>query len=250
MRVIGIIPARYAATRLPGKPLKMIGDTSLIMRVYEQCKLSSALNAVYVATDDKRIEQHVRDCGGDVIMTSVSHQSGTERCLEAVNSLSEEFDYVINIQGDEPFIYTHQISQLVSICDGNTEIGTLFKKIAEQSELEDQNIPKVVLGENGKAIYFSRSPVPHKRGIEIKDWLQHEDYFKHIGIYAYRKDVLPTIASLETSNTERMEQLEQLRWLSNGIGIHAVETTIESISVDTQKDLDAAICYFNELKAD
>ena len=247
MRIVGIIPARYASTRLPGKPLKMIGDTSLIMRVYKQCKLSSGLDAVYVATDDKRIEQHVLNCGGDVIMTAVSHESGTERCLEAINSLSEEFDYVINIQGDEPFISPDQINQLAGICDGNTEIGTLYKKIINQKELEDENIPKVVLGENGKAIYFSRSPVPHKRGVEIKKWLQNENYFKHIGIYAYRKDVLATIARLGTSNTERMEQLEQLRWLSNGFGIHAVETRIESISVDTQKDLEAAISYFNGL---
>lgn len=249
MRVIGIIPARYASTRLPGKPLKMVGDTSLIMRVYNQCAQSEALNEVMVATDDKRIEEHVLKNGGKVIMTSVHHESGTDRCLEALKSINDEFDYVLNIQGDEPFISPDQINQLVGICDGTTEIGTLYKRISSQKDLEDENIPKVVLGENGKAVYFSRSPVPHKRGVEKSKWLDGESYFKHIGIYAYRVDILATIAELKTSMAERMEQLEQLRWLSNGFKIHAVETTIEGISIDTQKDLEDAISYLNELKA-
>jgi len=216
------------------------------MRVYNQCVKSTSLDAVYVATDDQRIQKHVTENGGKAIMTSTSHKSGTDRCLEAVTLLKEEVDYVINIQGDEPFISPDQIDQLVGICEGNVKIATLYKKIESQKELEDVNIPKVVLGERDRAIYFSRSPVPHCRGKEIEDWLTHENYYKHIGIYAYRKDVLATIAQMKTSKTERMEQLEQLRWLSNGIEMHAVETTIESMSVDTQEDLDAAIDFLDQ----
>ncbi|HAW51374.1 MAG TPA: 3-deoxy-manno-octulosonate cytidylyltransferase [Flavobacteriales bacterium] len=249
MRIIGIIPARYASTRLPGKPLKMLGDTSLIMRVYNQCKKAATLDEVMVATDDQRIEEHVKKCGGRVIMTSVNHESGTERCLEAVNALNEKYDYVMNIQGDEPFISPVQIDQLANICDGNTQIGTLYKRISSQKELEDENIPKVVLGENGNAVYFSRSPVPHRRGIEKSKWMEGEGYLKHIGIYAYRLDILATIAGLKPSKAERMEQLEQLRWLTNGYDIRAVETDIENLSVDTQGDLEDAIRYLNEFKA-
>ena len=246
MRVIGVIPARYASSRLPGKPLKMIGDTSLVMRVFHRASQAGSLSAVYVATDDERIARHVDDSGGKVIMTSPSHESGTERCHEALQKAEGEFDYVMNIQGDEPFIDPLQIDLLAGLCDGATEIATLYKKITDPRDLMDEGIPKVAMGEKGMALYFSRAAIPHLRSFPKEEWLRHSDYFKHIGIYAYRKDVLATIAALPPSVTERMESLEQLRWLAHGYSIRAEETDKEGISVDTEEDLKRAIQFLKE----
>ncbi|MEQ8325168.1 MAG: 3-deoxy-manno-octulosonate cytidylyltransferase [Vicingaceae bacterium] len=245
MRIAGIIPARYASSRLPGKPLKLIGDTSLVMRVFQQASKSKSLTEVFVATDDKRIFDHVTENGGKALLTSAKHQSGTERCNEAVRLMSQEFDYVINIQGDEPFIDPEQIDQLASICDGQTQIATLVKQITEIGELEDAHIPKVVLTDDDSAIYFSRSPVPYFRGKKLSDWPGSGSYYKHIGIYAYRKDILATISELQPSRIEIMEQLEQLRWLSNGFKIRTMKTELEGISVDTEEDLNRAIQFLS-----
>lgn len=247
MRIIGLIPARYSSSRLPGKPLMLIGDTSLVMHVHNRALKANSLSDVYVATDDERIALHVEKSGGKAVMTSTVHESGTERCNEAVSSLGLECDYIINIQGDEPFIDPDQIDDLARLCNGETEIATLFKKITDEGELFDENIPKVVTGEKDNALYFSRAALPYHRGLQKKDWLKEGDFYKHIGIYAYRRDILATIAGLSPSVTERMESLEQLRWLAHGYGIKAVETQIEGLSVDTEDDLKRANRIFKDM---
>jgi len=243
MRVVGIIPARYASTRLPGKPLEMIGDVSLIMRVYNQVKKSKSISDVVVATDDERIYNHVIEEGGKALMTAASHETGTERCFEAYQKLNDSFDFIINIQGDEPFVQPDQLESLISSFNGSTEVATMYKRIESIDELKDPNIPKLVLDEFSKAIYFSRAAIPFVRESPLEQWLEREKFYKHIGIYAYRSDILATIVKLKPSIVERMEQLEQLRWLSNGVKIQAVETDIESISVDTLEDLEKARKY-------
>lgn len=245
MKVIGIIPARYASSRFPGKPLVDIGGTSMIQRVYEQVKNSSCLHEVIVATDDERIAEHVRSFAGNVIMTSSSHQSGTDRCAEVIEKVSG-FDIVINIQGDEPFINPLQIELLASCFDKEeTQIATLVKKIHTEDELFNVNIPKVVRNIAGQAIYFSRQTIPYLRGIEQKNWLSKHTYFKHIGIYGYRTDVLKQLTQLPISILEETEALEQLRWIEQGYSIQTAETEHETIAVDTQEDLERIIqTYF------
>lgn len=245
MKVIGIIPARYASSRFPGKPLVDIGGKSMIQRVYEQVKNTSCLHEVIVATDDERIAEHVRSFAGNVIMTASSHQSGTDRCAEVIAKVSG-FDIAINIQGDEPFINPLQIELLASCFDKEeTQIATLVKKIHTEDELFNVNIPKVVRNIHGQAIYFSRQTIPYLRGIEQKNWLSKHNYFKHIGIYGYRTSILKQLTQLPLGILEETEALEQLRWIEHGYVIQTAETDHETIAVDTKEDLERIIqTYF------
>lgn len=239
MKFLGIIPARYASTRFPAKPLAMLGGMTVIQRVYEQVK--DLLDDVFVATDDERIENAVKSFGGKVVMTSPNHRSGTDRCYEAYTKVGSEFDVVVNIQGDEPFIQPSQIAALKEcFSDENTDIATLVKPFtaAQTFEaLENVNSPKVVLNRKSEALYFSRSIIPYQRNKEKKEWLSNHTYYKHIGLYAYRTEVLREITGLEQSPLELAESLEQLRWLENGYTIKVGLTDVETIGIDTPQDL-------------
>lgn len=238
MNILGIIPARYASTRFPGKPLIDIGGISMIRRVYEQARKAGSLTEVIVATDDSRIEEHVRSFGGNVVMTSPDHPSGTDRCFEAATKFGKTADVVINIQGDEPFIRPEQID-LVASCfsSDDVQIATLVKKINNKEELFNPNIPKVLLNIRKEAMYFSRQTIPHIRGTAESEWLTAHIFYKHIGIYAYRKDILAQITALERSGLELAESLEQLRWLEGGYKIKTEITDFESVAVDSPEDL-------------
>jgi 3-deoxy-manno-octulosonate cytidylyltransferase (CMP-KDO synthetase) len=245
MSVLGIIPARYASTRFPAKPLADMGGKSMIRRVFEQAKKSKLLSKVIVATDHEEIFKHVVAFGGEVCMTSTHHASGTDRCYEVLSKESSLFDYVINIQGDEPFIAPEQIDLLASLLDGKTELATLIKKIDSPEQLFNPNLVKVVTNKNSEALYFSRSPIPYLRSKEQVEWITHHPYYKHIGMYAYRHDVLKEITQLEVSNLEKAESLEQLRWLENGYQIKVKETSIETMGIDTPEDLEEALKQLN-----
>lgn len=238
MIILGIIPARYASTRFPAKALADINGKSMIQRVVEQARQATSLSRVVVATDDERIRAHVADFGGEVVMTSVHHQSGTDRCQEAVQQLGISADYVVNIQGDEPFIQPRQIDLLISVLDGATELATLVKVIDDPQTLLNPNTPKVVLSTTGDALYFSRHPIPYRRGQPVGTWLASHTYYKHIGLYAYRTDVLARITQLPPSLLEQAESLEQLRWLENGYRIRTVITDLDSHGIDTPTDLE------------
>ncbi|MFT3737494.1 MAG: 3-deoxy-manno-octulosonate cytidylyltransferase [Breznakibacter sp.] len=240
---IGIIPSRYASTRFPGKPLADIGGKSMVQRVYEQAL--KVLATVYVATDDQRIYNEVLRFGGHAVMTSPDHQSGTDRCAEALRNvqsqLGRSFGVVVNIQGDEPFIAPEQIALLCSCFENpKTDIATLVKPINNQEVVFDPNKPKVVLGAEGQALYFSRSPIPYLRGIPQIEWCLKHSFFQHIGLYAYRADVLEKITRIEPSVLEKAESLEQLRWLEHGYRIAVEQTEHASIGIDTPDDLEAA----------
>ena len=242
LRFVAIIPARFASTRFPGKPLAMLGEKTIIQLVYEQ--VTKVISDVFVATDDDRIFREVEKFGGKAIMTSDQHKSGTDRCYEAFTKLDEYFDVVINVQGDEPFIQPEQI-ELLRNCfgDENTDIATLIKKIdTENSEavLFNPNSPKVVTDKNGFAMYFSRSTIPYMRGVDTKEWAEKHDFYKHIGIYAYRSEILRELTSLPPSVLEIAESLEQLRWLENGYRIKTAITGTETIGIDTPEDLEKA----------
>jgi 3-deoxy-manno-octulosonate cytidylyltransferase (CMP-KDO synthetase) len=241
MKILGIIPARYASTRFPGKPMAMIGDKTMIERVYIQC-IKSNLAEIIVATDDERIYKHVRTFG-KVMMTGDHHPSGTDRCQEVIEKVRDEFDFVINIQGDEPFINPEQINLLTSSLTEETEIATLIKKIESADHLFNNNIVKVVRGTNNQALYFSRSPIPHLRGKEEKEWLEHATFYKHIGMYAYRTDILKKITTLKQTVLEKTESLEQLRWVESGFLIQTIETPIETMGIDSPDDLEKAQQY-------
>ncbi len=238
IKIIGIIPARYASTRFPGKPLVDIGGKTMIQRVYEQCQKSKSLYKTYVATDDQRIFQHVRDFGGNVVMTSEAHKTGTDRCNEAASIIEKEektqIDVLINIQGDEPFIHIEQIN-LVANCFNNkdTEIASLAREISTDEDIHNPNMVKVVRNLKKQALYFSRYPIPFYRNSNE----DKQKILKHIGIYGYKRDVLSEISKLNTSELEKAESLEQLRWLENGYKITLELTTHESISIDTKEDL-------------
>ena len=242
LRFVAIIPARFASTRFPGKPLAMLGEKTIIQHVYEQ--VTKVIFDVFVATDDDRIFREVEKFGGKAIMTSDQHKSGTDRCYEAFTKLDEYFDVVINVQGDEPFIQPEQIELLRSCFgDENTDIATLIKKIdTENSEavLFNPNSPKVVTDKNGFAMYFSRSTIPYMRGVDTKEWAEKHDFYKHIGIYAYRSEILRELTSLPPSVLEMAESLEQLRWLENGYRIKTAITGTETIGIDTPEDLEKA----------
>ena len=241
MKITGIIPARYASSRFPGKALSLIQGKPMIERVYIQALKASSLNAVYIATDDSRIVKAVEKFGGNVLLTSTHHRSGTERCNEAVRNLQDqgiEMDAVINIQGDEPLINPQQIDILASLFSNDKiQIATLVKKITRNEELFDPNVVKAIVGPHGKAIYFSRQAIPFLRDIENGKWLENRSFLKHIGIYGYTVKVLDKIVNLKESPLEKAESLEQLRWLENGYDIFAKETEFESFGIDTPEDL-------------
>lgn len=239
MKFIAIIPARYASTRFPAKPLAMLGGRPIIERVYTQ--VAKAVDDVAVATDDERIFSAVERFGGRAVMTSTEHRSGTDRCYEAFCKVGGGFDAVINVQGDEPFIQPSQI-EAVKRCfdDPSTDIATLVKPFSEQdglAALENPNSPKVVVDASGHAIYFSRSVIPYLRGVERSQWLSRHTFYKHIGMYAFRADALREVTSLPQSSLELAESLEQLRWLQNGYKIGVGISDVETIGIDTPEDL-------------
>ncbi|MGQ1889171.1 3-deoxy-manno-octulosonate cytidylyltransferase [Thermophagus sp. OGC60D27] len=239
--ILGIIPARYASTRFPGKPLADIGGKPMIQRVYEQA--SKALKQVVVATDDQRIMNAVTRFGGQCVMTADTHRSGTDRCKEALDKTEamhgHDYKVVVNIQGDEPFINPKQIEKLTSCFhNADTEIATLVKPLKNHRELFDPNKPKVVLNKDANALYFSRSPIPYLRNTPEEVWHIHHNYFIHIGLYAYRSDILREITLLHQTPLETAESLEQLRWLENGYIITTRKTDLESWSIDTPNDIE------------
>ncbi len=238
MKIAGIIPARYASTRFPGKPLADIGGQSLIERVYRQVRQTTCIQEVVVATDDERILRHVLDFGGQAVMTRSDHASGTDRCAEVAEALSG-FDIVVNIQGDEPFIRPEQIEAALEplLHSSDAGIATLAKKMDRREDVFNPNVVKVVFNERGRALYFSRSPIPYLRGIPEAEWPGDIDFYKHIGLYAFRREVLSELTHLPMSAHERAESLEQLRWIEHGYTIHAAVTTLESVSIDTPEDL-------------
>lgn len=242
MKFIGIIPARYASTRFPAKPLAMLGGKPVIQRVYEQ--VNGVLDDACVATDDERIEAAVKAFGGKVVMTSTAHKSGTDRVQEAFEKIGQGYDVVVNIQGDEPFIQPSQL-EAVKACfaDEATQIATLVKPFVEADgweALQNPNSPKVVVDGRMNALYFSRSVIPYLRGVEKEEWLKKHTYYKHIGLYAYRAEVLREITRLPQSPLELAESLEQLRWLENGYCIKVGITDVETIGIDTPEDLEKA----------
>jgi 3-deoxy-manno-octulosonate cytidylyltransferase (CMP-KDO synthetase) len=245
MKFLGIIPARYASTRFPAKPLANLGGKMVIQRVYEQ--VTSVLNDAIVATDDVRIADAVNAFGGKVVMTSTSHKSGTDRCFEAYTKTPGDFDVIINIQGDEPFIQPVQLQAIMDCFkDPQTQIATLVKPFIPSDgydALENVNSPKVVVNKNMQALYFSRSIIPYFRNKDRKDWLTGHTYYKHIGLYAYRAEVLREITSLPQSPLEITESLEQLRWLENGYVIKVGISEVETIGIDTPEDLEKAEAF-------
>lgn len=229
MKAVGIIPSRYGSSRFPGKPLAIILGISMIQRVYEQCKKCSLLDDVIVATDDDRILKHVIGFGGKAMMTSTTHQSGTDRCNEVMQNLAKNYDVVVNIQGDEPYINPEQINEIIRLFDDKkTQIGTLAKKIEDFDLLMDINSPKAIFDADGKALNFCRS---------ITNYSAEQTHYKHIGIYAYRPTILKEICLLKQSENEQKEQLEQLRWLDNAYPIKVGITDYESLSVDVPEDI-------------
>jgi len=242
MKFLGLIPARYASTRFPAKPLAMLGGKPVIERVYEQ--VVGCVDDAYVATDDERIAEAVKAFGGKVVMTATTHKSGTDRCREAAMKVGGAFDVVINIQGDEPFIHPSQI-ETVKRCfdDASTQIATLVKPFgtdATWEQLQNPNSPKVVVDKDFHALYFSRSVIPYLRGVSTEEWLSRHTYYKHIGLYAYQRAVLDEITALPQSSLELAESLEQLRWLENGYTIKVGLTDVETIGIDTPEDLKRA----------
>ena len=242
LSTLGVIPARYASSRFPGKPLVMIDGKSMIMRVYEQTLKTTVLDRVIVSTDDERIFNHVKECGGEVMMTAESHVSGTSRIGEVVENLSFlghcPYDVIVNIQGDEPFIDPSQIDLTVSLFNNpDVLIGTLIRKIDTNEDLLNPNVVKVVVDQAGKAMYFSRSPIPYYRGIPQDDWCDNYEFYRHIGLYAYRSSVLKAILNLPPAPPEDAESLEQLRWLYHGYSIHTAVTDIETVGIDVPGDL-------------
>jgi len=240
VKAIGIIPARYASTRFPGKPLVVIQGKTMIRRVYEQASKSTSLGAVVVATDDERIYKEVESFGGKVVMTSAHHKNGTERCVEALEKQGKDnWDVVVNIQGDEPFIHPEQIDKVVG-CFMNkaVQIATLARILDNEKDLHNPSIIKVVRKMNGEALYFSRSPIPFCRDAQGVDSVSRHTYLKHIGLYAFRTAVIEKLVSLPPSSLEIAESLEQLRWLENGYPIYVDLTQQESLSIDTPEDLE------------
>lgn len=240
MKFVAVIPARYSSTRFPGKPLALLGGKPVIRRVYEQ--VSELISDVYVATDDERIYDAVLNFGGKAVMTRADHKSGTDRIEEAVEKIGQEkFDVVINVQGDEPFIQPSQIQTVMDLfADSQTQIATLGKRFDSMEAVMNPNSPKIVMGKNSRALYFSRSVIPFVRGVEQGDWLGHYPFLKHIGLYAYRTSVLREITLLPQGELEKAESLEQLRWLENGYTIKVGLTDVETVGIDTPADLERA----------
>jgi 3-deoxy-manno-octulosonate cytidylyltransferase (CMP-KDO synthetase) len=246
MTFTAIIPARYASTRFPGKPLAVLGGKTVIQRVYEQ--VSNVLNEVYVATDDERIFSCVESFGGKAVMTRKDHQSGTDRIQEAVEKTGTQADVIINVQGDEPFIQPSQIQTLMQLFDDlSTQIGTLGKPFESMEAVDNPNSPKIVTDNRGFALYFSRSIIPYIRGKERKDWFGEYPFLKHLGVYAYRREVLAEVTKLPQSPLEKAESLEQLRWLQNGYRIRVGLTDVETVGIDTPEDLQRAEVLLNQI---
>ena len=239
MKFIGIIPARYASTRFPGKPLAILGGKPVIQRVYEQ--VVNILGEAYVATDDERILKAVEQFGGQAVMTRADHKSGTDRIQEAATLIKTTADVIINVQGDEPFIQSSQLETVKGLFDDpQVQIGTLGKPFETMEAAENPNSPKIVTDLQGYAMYFSRSVIPFVRGRERQEWIAHFPYLKHIGLYAYRREVLAEITKLPQSPLELAESLEQLRWLQNGYRIKVGLTDVETVGIDTPEDLQRA----------
>jgi 3-deoxy-manno-octulosonate cytidylyltransferase (CMP-KDO synthetase) len=237
--IAGIIPARYASTRFPGKSLIDIRGKTMIQRVYEEAAKSASLHKLVVATDDNRILEHVRSFGGDTVMTGADHPSGTDRCWDALQQMGEGYQYVINIQGDEPFINPAQIDELAAILqDGTVELATQMIPVGSYEELFDDGEVKIVLNNKAEALYFSRMVIPFIKGVDERDWHRHYHYYRHVGMYAYRRDVLEKITRLPVSSLERAESLEQLRWLEHGFKIKCVITRFESHCIDVPEDVE------------
>ena len=248
MNFIAIIPARYASTRFPGKPLAILGGKPVIQRVYEQ--VSRVLDHVYVATDDLRIYDAVMAFGGRAVMTRADHKSGTDRICEALDKIGGQYDVVINVQGDEPFIQPSQIQTVMAAFETpETQIATLGKRFDSIAAVENPNSPKIVTDNNGFALYFSRSPIPFVRGKEKQEWLSAYPFLKHIGLYAYRAEVLRQVTKLPQSSLELAESLEQLRWLQNGYKIKVGLTDVETVGIDTPADLEKAERFLAETAA-
>lgn len=250
MKFAAIIPARFASTRFPGKPLADMDGKPMIQRVYEQVK--KALNDVYVATDDQRIFDAVIGFGGNVVMTSEHHKSGTDRCEEAVSKIEDDFDVVLNIQGDEPFILPSQVQTLMACFSSpDVELATLVKPFQPEDGFDalfNSSSPKVVLNKNNEAIYFSRSVIPYIRDAAHTEWLNKHTFYKHIGVYGYRRDVLSEITQLPQSALEKAESLEQLRWIENGYRIKVGVTEQETIGIDTPEDMQKALEFLRRGK--
>ena len=237
MKVVGIIPSRYCSTRFPGKPLSMIKGKTMIRRVCEQA-WKSKLDAVVVATDDMRIAEEVLSFGGQYVMTDPNHRSGTDRCCEALDLLESQYDAAVNIQGDEPFIDPEQINLLVDLISrDDTQLASLAKRIEDEDDLFSPNAVKVVMDKDGRALYFSRNPIPFMRNVEHAEWLKKGVFYHHIGIYAYKAETLRQVASLQPTDLEMAESLEQLRWLENGLSIRMAVTESVNVSIDTPEDL-------------
>ncbi len=243
--ILGIIPARYASSRFPGKPLTDILGKSMIRRVYEQAKKSKSLADVVVATDDERIYAHVEAFGGKAVYTSHEHPSGTDRCFEAFTKSGGQYQYIINIQGDEPFIDPSQIDLLAAVCDGHTELATLMIPVDSHEVLFDMGEVKITLNTKQEALYFSRMVIPFIKGVGQEDWHRHYPYYRHVGMYAYRHDVLGQITKLAPSPLEKAESLEQLRWLENGFKVKCAVTHFDSHCIDTPEDIDKVIRLMN-----
>ena len=249
MKKIAIIPARYSSTRFPGKPLALLAAKPVIQHVYE--KVSQIIGETWVATDDERIFNKVKEFGGKAVMTRANHQSGTDRIQEAVSHIKTDAEIIINIQGDEPFVQHSQINTLCKLFeDPDTQIGTIGKVFSDIEAVENPNSPKVIIDNHQFAMYFSRSPIPFIRGVEKNDWINHYPFLKHIGIYAYRKNVLEKITQLPQSSLEIAESLEQLRWLQNGYKIKVGFTDVETIGIDTPAELEKAEQYLRSHPTD
>ena len=243
MKVLGIIPSRYASTHFPSKPLHMIKGKTMIQRVWEQA-WKSKLDAVIVATDDIRIADEVLKFGGQYVMTNPNHRSGTDRCREALYMVEDQYDAVVNIQGDEPFINPAQINQVIELIGrDDTHLASLAKRIEDEDELFSPNVVKVVMDKQGNALYFSRNPIPFMRNLDHDKWLQKGEFYKHIGLYAYKTETLCQIAEMQSTPLEVAESLEQLRWLENGLNIRMGITPHDSLSIDTQEYLEKAIQF-------
>lgn len=242
MSILGIIPARYASTRFPGKPLADINGRSMILRVYEQAIRARVFSDVIVATDDDRIFSHVESAGYHAVMTASSHRSGTDRCLEALEAREKDqkshYDYIVNIQGDEPYIHPEQIKKVAGLLtEGGASIATLARLINHREDIFNPNVVKVVFTNDMNALYFSRSPVPFLRGAEESRWMQAQAHYKHIGIYGFNTGTLKKACNLPEGALEKFESLEQLRWLGHGLPIKIGLTDYESIAIDTPEDL-------------
>lgn len=245
MKTIAVIPARYASTRFPGKPLYKIAEKTMIQRVYERAKKVGRFSDVIIATDDDRIKRHAQSFDANVMMTSPNHMSGTDRCAEVAKHIPDT-DVVINIQGDEPFINPLQIEELINCFENKkTQIATLIKKIDSEEDLFNLNIPKVVVDKNLSALYFSRHPIPFQRSVKTEAWLNHHTYFKHIGIYGFKANVLKELTLLPLSSLEQAEALEQLRWLENGYSIQTSVTKYESFGIDREDDVEKILKKIN-----